>query len=190
MSAFGAYNGRYFIPGAFGLISPLTGPRITGSISTCPSVSRSISIVIAPVLKVSEPHSTSTIVDSTPIPTAPPSITISIFPSISSMTCSALCRARSSGCSTRRRDRNSRQMDQAVCPPGQTACGPQRCQDHRSFRKGTMSFRKDHGQPGPASIFSASFRPASGISFTIAGSSSIQEIWAISGLSDGRPFAA
>ena len=38
-------------------------------------------------------------------------------------------------------------------PPGQTACGPQRCQDHRSFRKAQCLFSERSWSAGPASIF-------------------------------------
>ena len=99
-----------------------------------------------------------------------------------------LCRARSSGSvGTRCRDRNTCEIDQAICHR------IHRHTDRNGIKTAGGSVRYDVlfrkiMVSGPGQYFSASFRPASGISFTIAGSSSIQEIWAISGLSDGRPL--
>ena len=78
------------MPGAFGctLLSVIRSPR---SIRTSPSVSFNISSEIYPGLKTTGTSSVkSTIVDSRPIPTCPPSMIISIASPRSSSTCSAI----------------------------------------------------------------------------------------------------
>ena len=81
----------YFMPGALGLISAPMGPRMAGSIFTSSSTSRSISMVMAPGRStVGIRQDTSTMVDSTPMPTGPPSIIISMRPFMSCQTWSAV----------------------------------------------------------------------------------------------------
>ena len=80
----------FFMPGAFGAFL-LSSPRRVSSTLTSPISSSNISAVIAPGRRIIGGVTViSRIVDSSPISTAPPSRIMSIFPSRSSATCSAV----------------------------------------------------------------------------------------------------
>ena len=164
---------------------------MAGSISTWPTVSRSISMVIAPGRRsVGISPDTSTIVDSTPIPTAPPSMIISIFPSMSSMTCSAfvglgLPDVLALGADTY--PPPARISSRAISSSGIRTATVSR---PPVVPSGTFSFLLKIIVSGPGQKCAAISSTISGTDSTIAPRSSSLAIWTISGLSDGRPFAA
>ena len=179
------------MPGALGCISGVSGFVSTGSNSIFPSTPSSISGVIAPgrssagTLPVR-----STMVDSSPTATAPPSRIMSIFPPRSSATWraevglgrpevfaegaaigspAARIRALAFGSSGSR-------IATVSSPP--------------LVSRGTASLFGKIMVSGPGQKAAASRRALSGMFRTSGSISSTRAMWTISGLSLGRPFAA
>ena len=166
-------------------------PVIAGSIVTSPTISLIISGVIYPGRNiVGLSPVMSTIVDSIPIPTAPPSMIISILPSISCCTCCAVV-------GDGRPDRLA--LGAAIYTPESfmslmaTGCDGILMATVSSppvVVCGTTSFLLSMMVSGPGQNASMSFFVSS---LTVSASSytlDVSAIWTMSGLSDGRPFAA
>ena len=161
------------------------------STATSPITSLNISFVIAPGLRIIGGVTViSRIVDSTPISTLPPSRIISILPLKSSATCCAvvglgLPDVLALGADTY--PPPARISSRAISSSGIRTATVSR---PPVVPSGTFSFLLKIIVSGPGQKCAAISSTISGTDSTIAPRSSSLAIWTISGLSDGRPFAA